>query len=82
MLEWLKSKLHTQIQIAGVVGSTINHVGSEYGMLSSGLTMLGLLTFGMTDLKGFGAYQRHVDKKKVLFDKENDANGGAQSLRH
>jgi len=70
--EWerFERKMFTHMEIGGIVGKTVRHIGSGNGILLGGIRFLTVMIFSMHDKKKFQEYRRTLDKSGKLFDLE------------
>ena len=68
--EWqrLAKTMNVQMRVGALVGETIQHVGSGYGMLIGAMRYISLGMFALKDLKNFQKYRRQCEKEGRLFD--------------
>ena len=67
-LERLMPNLLTHMEIGGIVGETLNYVGSGYGMLGGAVRYIALGTFIIGHVEEFKKYRRKVSANDQLFD--------------
>lgn len=68
--EWtiLTGKLHAHMEIGGIIGETINHIGTGNGVLIGAMRYISLVMFSFKDLKKYQEYRRRTADGDSLFD--------------